>query len=121
MLVISTIEVESLIANYIAAWSEPDRATRLRLLQAAWAEDGVYTDPQSYAVGREGLADLIDGFFAQNPGAAFHLNGKIDHHHNHLRFFWTLQLPDGSQIPGMDYGEIAPDGKLRRIVGFFGR
>lgn len=116
---LTTAEVESLVANYTAAWGEPDPSARLRLLEAAWADEGVYTDPQSHAASREALAALIGGFLAQNPGASFQLNGKIDHHHNHLRFFWILHMAGGRQLPGMDYGEIAPDGRLKRIVGFF--
>jgi hypothetical protein len=58
---LSTADVESLIASYTTAWGEPDPASRLRLLEAAWADEGIYTDPQSHAVGREALATLIGG------------------------------------------------------------
>jgi len=47
------------------------------------------------------------------------LAGPIDHHHGHVRFYWQLRLPNGADVPGMDYGEVSAEGQLVRIVGFF--
>lgn len=45
----------------------------------------------------------------------------VDTHHGHLRFAWELVGPDGQvAVAGVDVGELAEDGRLRRIVGFFG-
>lgn len=111
--------IERLVKRYLAAWSEPDRLARMALLAQVWRVDGIYTDPRSEAYGRSDLDELIAGFLGANPGASFNLNGPIDHHHDHIRFFWSLNLADGSEISGMDYGEISPDGRLVKIVGFF--
>lgn len=113
------LQIAALIDRYIAAWNEPDPATRRALLVGVWARDGVYTDPLFHAVGRFELDELIARFRENTPGVRFELEGKIDNHHAFLRFFWKMHLPDGSQVPGMDFGELAPDGKLARIVGFF--
>lgn len=110
---------DAIVKQYITAWSEPDAAARWVLLEAAWSTDGSYTDPLSHASNRADLDTLIAGFLSANPGAQFTLNGKIDSHHGYIRFFWTLTFADGTELPGMDYGEIAPDGKLAKIVGFF--
>jgi hypothetical protein len=37
-----------------------------------------------------------------------------------LRFSWRLIQPDGTAIEGMDFGELDGDGRIKRIVGFFG-
>lgn len=37
---------------YGAACNEPDEAKRRALLENSWADDGVYTDPQSHVEGR---------------------------------------------------------------------
>jgi hypothetical protein len=38
-----------------------------------------------------------------------------------MRFAWILFRGDGTQwTQGMDFGELAADGRIRRIVGFFG-
>jgi hypothetical protein len=45
----------------------------------------------------------------------------VDLHHDVLRFAWRMVLADGRALPdGIDFGELGPDGKLARIVGFFG-
>lgn len=114
-----TKAVEQLILGYTAAWSEPDPKKRIELLNQVWEEDGEYTDPMMHATNRSSLDRGIASFLADNPGASFSLDGNIDQHHHYVRFFWILQLYNGSQVKGMDYGEISPNGKLRKIVGFF--
>lgn len=112
-------EVDALIADYVAAWSEPDPATRQRLLASAWSDDGTYIDPTSQSSDRAGLDAMIAQFHTNNPGATFTIKGNVEHHHGHIRFFWTLHFANGAEVSGMDYGQVTPDGKLARIVGFF--
>jgi hypothetical protein len=113
----ATIDV--LIA-YMAAWNEPDAAKRMALLERAWADDGIYIDPVSDVKGREGLDATIAGLHAQQPGASLALASGIDQHHNQVRFRWDFLNAEGKvQIQGIDVGEIAPDGRLARIIGFW--
>lgn len=114
-----SMTLDTTLQKYVAAWSEPDAAARQVLLEAIWSADGTYTDPMSHAANRAELDTIIAGFLSANPGATFTLNGKIDAHHSHVRFYWTLTFANGTQLPGMDYGEVALDGKLTKIVGFF--
>jgi hypothetical protein len=45
----------------------------------------------------------------------------VDLHHGRLRFAWKLTDASGrTVVEGIDFCELAPDGRLRRIVGFFG-
>jgi hypothetical protein len=45
----------------------------------------------------------------------------IDGRHDQFRFAWELVGPDGTvAVSGLDVGELADDGRLRRITGFFG-
>jgi hypothetical protein len=112
-------EIEVLIARYIAAWNEPEANARRRHLEAAWEEAGTYSDPLAQAASRDELEALIAGFQGENPEATFTIQGKIDHHHRALRFFWMLHYPNGIQQSGMDYGEVSPQGRLAKITGFF--
>jgi hypothetical protein len=107
------------IEKYLAAWNEPEPAARRALLEACWSADGTYTDPRSHGANLAELDAIIAGFLSASPGAEFTLNDKIDAHHGYVRFYWTLHFANGTELPGMDYGEIAPDGKLKKIVGFF--
>lgn len=109
------------VQAYMAAWNEADEPTRRELLEKAWAEDGRYTDPMSDAPGREALVALIAQFQRQMPGASITATSGIDEHHGSLRFAWKLIAPDGStQMEGIDIGQLAGDGRLERITGFFG-
>ena len=113
---------EEIVNAYTAAWNEPDDGKRRRLLEAAWAEDGAYTDPQSDVAGREALVALIGGMHGQMPGARIDVTSKTDLHHNKLRFAWKFASGDGSMtIEGIDFGELAEDGRLQKIVGFWGQ
>lgn len=110
--------IKTLIDGYMAAWNEPDAAARQQLLNMVWTDEGRYTDPQSDGDGRDALDGIIARLHQAMPGGHFTIN-SLDHHHNVVRFTWTFQPPNGSPLNGMDFGEIADDGRLRRIVGFF--
>jgi hypothetical protein len=115
------MDLSELITLYTGAWSEPDRALRQQLLERVWAEDGTYTDPTAHVAGRKEFVDHIGGLFERFPGAHFELTSGIDTHHEKLRFSWRMLLADGKvSVEGVDFGELSTDGKLHRIVGFFG-
>jgi hypothetical protein len=109
------------VSAYAAAWAEPDEAMRRTLLEKAWTDDGVYTDPTAHLEGRDALLSHIGGFLAQMGEARLERSSAVDVHHGVLRFEWRIVAPDGSVVTaGFDYGELADDGRLRKIVGFFG-
>ena len=47
--------------TFVAAWKEPDAATRARLLDACFAPDGRIVSPGNVIRGRAALAAAIDG------------------------------------------------------------
>jgi hypothetical protein len=109
------------VNGYVAAWNEGDVAKRRALLEKTWADDGRYTDPMSDAQGREALIELISGFQSQYTGASIAIASGIDEHHGRLRFAWKMSGPDAStQMEGIDIGQLAHNGRLQSIVGFFG-
>jgi hypothetical protein len=106
---------------YGAAWNETDEAARRRLLEQSWADGGVYTDPQSDVEGRDALVKLIGAFHESSPGARIEPTSRIEEHHGMIRFTWRMDAANGSSVmEGIDFGELAEDGRLKRIVGFFG-
>ncbi len=113
--------VQEMVETYAAAWNEPDPVARRALLERSWADDGTYTDPTAAVAGREALIAHIDAFQQQFPGVPIVLTSGVDEHHGWVRFGWRMPAADGTVIvEGLDCGELAPDGRLRRIVGFFG-
>ena len=113
--------VDDVVRAYGAAWNEPHEAARRKLLDEAWADNGVYCDPIGRAEGRAALVEHIAGFHQQFEGHRIDLTSAVDEHDGFLRFTWVMAGPDGGNVmEGIDFGELAPDGRLRRITGFFG-
>jgi hypothetical protein len=91
-------DVTALIDTYLAMWNETDPTARAEHIERAWASDGYYVDPLLEAEGHAALAEMAAGVQAKCPGHRFRRVSGIDRHHN----------------------ELASDGRLRRITGFFG-
>jgi hypothetical protein len=109
------------IEAYAAAWHEHDVDARRALLESAWADDGVYCDPLATVEGREALIAHIGGFHAQQPGTRIETTSRVDEHDGHVRFAFRVIDAQGAVVfEGMDYGRLGSDGRLERIVGFFG-
>jgi hypothetical protein len=112
---------DRIVAAYAAAWNESDPAKRRDLLALSWAPNGQYLDPTASVRGRAALDAHIARFLGENPGARIEVVTQVDSHHSRVRFGWLMRGPQGQAlIEGMDFGELGPDGKLVRIVGFFG-
>src|SRR5580704_5666747 len=115
------VDVGAVVTTYGSAWNEPDEAARRQLLESAWADHGTYCDPTANVEGREALVAHIGAFQVAMPGHTIDVVTAADEHDGHLRFGWVMHSTDGSSVlEGMDYGHLADDGRLERIVGFFG-
>jgi SnoaL-like domain len=113
--------VATVVQKYAQAWNEPSETVRRELLEASWADRGQYTDPTAHVDGRDDLVLHIGGFHRRWPGARIEISSGVDVHHQVIRFKWQMIGPDGAiTLEGMDFGELAADGRLQRIVGFFG-
>jgi len=106
---------------YMAAWNEREVAARHRLLEQCWSDDGVYVDPNVSLIGRQALGAHIATVQASRPGARLEFMSGIDMHHDVVRFLWRLVRADGTcGDTSIDFGEVGPDGRLVKIIGFFG-
>ena len=113
--------ITKIVTHYMAAWNEREAAARNTLLEACWSDGGIYVDPNVSLIGREALGGHIAKVRASRPGARLEFMSGIDVHHNLVRFLWRLVRADGScGDTSIDFGEVGPDGRLVRIVGFFG-
>jgi len=120
--------LEEVVLAYIEAWSTPDEAVRRELLDMSVADDASYTDPVYAVRGKEEIASLIgrslsgEAYDGAGAGARIPISSGVDQHHEMLRFSWVLIDPLERRLllEGMDFVELAADGRLQRIVGFFG-
>jgi hypothetical protein len=118
---LSQAALDEIVKIYCDAWGEPEVAKRRQLLQRVWVDDGTYTDPVTHVAGREALVERISAHLQKYPGSRIVPSSHADVHHGMLRFTWQFLAGDGKvQIEGIDFGEMTPDGRIRKIVGFFG-
>ncbi len=112
---------QEVLDTYGEAWNEQDEAKRRQLLEACWADDGTFTDPQSDVAGREALIAHIAEFQSQFAGARILPTSTADEHHGMVRFTWRIVAADGStMLDGIDFSTLAKDGRIQKTVGFFG-
>jgi hypothetical protein len=116
-----TTDLAQLIDTYCQAWSEPDAQRRAQLLAQVWSEGATYTDPTVHAAGSGELLAHIAQVVARRPGARIVRTSAVDEHHGLARFSWRLIEADGTLRPeGIDFVELSADGRIGRIIGFFG-
>lgn len=113
-------DIDRVIDGYIAVWNETDAEHRRDLIAQTWTDDAHYLDPILRGDGPDGIDAMTAGVQAQFPGHEFRRAGAADAHNDWLRFGWELvdTATNAPLIAGIDIGEIAPDGRLRSIVGF---
>jgi hypothetical protein len=117
----TTDNLTRLLDLHLAAYCEPDPARRATLVAQAWTDDGSIIDPPFDGTGHEAICAMADGVLLHFPGHTFRRTTAIDAHHTFARYGWQLVAPDGSvAIAGTDIVELAADGRLGRIIGFFG-
>jgi hypothetical protein len=117
----ATPTVTELIDSYCAVWNEPNPARRQQLLAKIWGANATYTDPTVHTSTADELLGHIAQAQARRPGAKVVRTSEVDAHHGLARFAWHVVQADGTSLPeGLDIAEISPDGKIQRIVGFFG-
>ncbi len=114
-------DLTTVIDAYLEAYAEEDIERRTKLIEQAWSPDGRLVDPPLEAKGHTGINEQATAVNTHFPGHRFRRTTGVDAHHEFVRFGWELVGPDGAvAIGGTDVGEMAPDGRLLRITGFFG-
>jgi hypothetical protein len=114
-------DLTTTIDTYLTAYGEPDPGLRAGLIERAWSDEAELVDPPLTAAGHAGISDMADALQSQFAGHRFRRTSEVDAHHGFVRFAWELVAPDGGvTLTGTDVGELAEDGRLRRVTGFFG-
>ena len=109
---------ETLWNKYSASWSMPE-AERLERLAQTVSSEITYTDPNISLSGIEAFSDYMAGFQANMPGTSFAIQEVFDHHGRTLSH-WNMVGADQAVVgTGTSFAEVADDGKLAHITGFF--
>jgi uncharacterized protein YndB with AHSA1/START domain len=111
----------SAVDAFFAAWSEKDDGRRRSVLAAIATDDVTFADAFSCT---EGIDDLV----AHLSAAQFHMPGIVLSRTGDVRVCqgtavadWTAQGADGAaRGKGTNVFDLAPDGRIARVVGFWG-
>jgi hypothetical protein len=113
--------IETMVDRHLAACCDTDPARRAAAIRELWLADGRLVDPPLEARGHQGISDQAATLQSQFPGHRFERSTAIDAHHGFLRYGWRLVSAAGAPVlEGVDVAELDVDGKLMRVVGFFG-
>jgi len=114
------VDFNELVERYLAVWNEGDDQARAAAVAALWTEDATYTDPLAEVTGHAGLAAVIAGARDMFAGHTFRPHGRVDGHHNVVRFGWELVPAAGGEpvVIGFDVAVLAEDGRIRAVHGF---
>lgn len=116
-----TTTITATIDSHLEAYALADADRRNALVAACWNPDGQLTDPPLAGRGHAEISALADVVLTHYAGHRFERTTAVDVHHTYARYGWNLVGPDGTvAIGGTDFVEVDEDGKLLRIVGFFG-
>jgi len=117
----TTTTLAEVVDTHLRAYCEPDENRRAGLLRAAWSPEGELIDPPFDGVGIDGISGMVDILLEHYPAHRFQRTTDIDAHHASARYGWSLVSPDGEHaVTGTDIVDLGDNGKIRRILGFFG-
>jgi hypothetical protein len=117
---VTVTDLNELVDTWLGAWTEPDQTKRRDLIGQVWTADGELADPPMTAAGVDELVAVTAALQAQFPGHTFRRTTGIDTHHDFVRYGWELVGRDRSiALAGVDVA-VVTEGRLRKVVGFFG-
>jgi hypothetical protein len=113
-------DINTAVANYIAAWNETDADKRRATIAGAWTETGSYQDAHRAGTGHDAIDAMIATVQQRLPGYRVRLSSGIEAHNNRVRFSWQAggQPEAPLFIAGTDFATIAPDGRFDAVTGF---
>lgn len=113
--------IAQLVDTHLEAYCEPNRARRGQLVASVWSVDGQLVDPPFDGAGLEAISAMGEVVLEHYPDHRFERTTDVDVHHTCARYGWSLISPDGvAAVTGTDVVDLDPDGRIQRIVGFFG-
>jgi hypothetical protein len=106
---------ESTLEAYFRAWNEPNDAARLRLLETAWADDGVLRDGPTVLTGRDEVNAYMGQAIHGAPGRLLERGAPLAGPGGRRAEAWILRFADGSTRNGYFVGEVDADGRITGI------
>lgn len=116
-----TAAVVEVVHAYAALWAERDPHKRETLLVRCLAEDAEIVGPRHRLRGRRAIAEDVVRFQREQPGSSAVCASGIDAHSGWARFAVRVVAPDGAvTAEGLDLAEFGADGRIVRVITFWG-
>ena len=106
--------------HMLAAWNERDLSLIRAHLDKALAEDIEFIDPTIVTRGIGEYEQNVRGFRLKYPDAQHARSSGVDSHHNLHRYNWDIIVGGNVFLRGFDVTETNAEGKVCRVLGFFG-
>lgn len=105
------------LADYFAAFDEPERAARLVRLERCFDESGEIRGPRQVFRGHGGIEAKIGDWRQRRPGERLVPVGEPESFRDGVAMAAALVTPDGeARAEGEAFFEFAPDGRIRRVL-----
>ncbi len=108
------------IKTYIKVWEEPDSTLRLQKIKTFWLAESTYRDSTAIAKGPIELNNMIQVFRNNLPNSIFISNYVLSFNHYHTWSWTIINKEKKFYLDGLDYIEINADGKITKLIGFWG-
>ena len=106
--------------HMLAAWNEQDPTVVRAHLEKAISPDVEFIDPSVEAHGIDEFEANVHHVHKQVPGAVYERSTVVDSHHRLHRYNWRILRDGNTVLDGFDVTEVDEDGKVLRVLGFFG-
>lgn len=105
---------------FLAAWSQKDEATRRAAIAAVATDDVTFGDAFSCTSGIDDLVAHLAAAQLHMPGLVLERSGDVRQCQGTAVADWVAKGPGGvARGRGTNVFELAPDGRIRRVVGFW--
>ena len=108
------------LEHMLAAWNESDPSQVRGHLERALAPEVHFVDPSIVTRGLDEFEANVHEVHGRLPGASYHRSSGVDSHHGLYRYHWEIRRGDELLLPGFDVSELDEQGRVLRVLGFFG-
>jgi uncharacterized protein YndB with AHSA1/START domain len=113
-------DIARLVDRYFTLWSEPDAARRQRELESIASADVTFRDAFGCTSGRDDLSAHVGASQFHRPGTRLRREGDVRQCQGTALADWVAVGDDGSsRSRGTNVFEMAPDGRIAGVVGFW--
>ena len=106
--------------HMLAAWNERDPERVRGHIEKALAPDVEFIDPGIVARGLDEFEANVHEVHQRIPGADYLRVSGVDGHHDCYRYHWEIRRDGELLLPGFDVTEVDDQGRVTRVLGFFG-